>query len=248
MLAERFISRLFDQIAYAAAAHPKGICDGLAALEAATAAEAAAGSKKAGDAKGGKSAEAATDAVESTVLTEWLSSPQIRAWAQIKPALGGLDLRPYLFVTKDRKGYFGAASALGHLAGVVEKLLGPKLAVQGLDGDLKKLAPPEAAQVFEALRGRIMGEGTFTTEPPGVAGMAVLVKAFAALRPNLVDFLEGLPADKCGAWPVSGWHGVIVEQASVSRLDTLIERWSVATKNSALKTAAVAARKVKVRS
>ena len=39
MLAERFMPRLFDQIAYAAAAHPKGVCEGLAALEAATADE-----------------------------------------------------------------------------------------------------------------------------------------------------------------------------------------------------------------
>jgi predicted KAP-like P-loop ATPase len=35
MLAERFIPRLFDQIAFAAAAHPKGYCDDLATLEAA---------------------------------------------------------------------------------------------------------------------------------------------------------------------------------------------------------------------
>jgi hypothetical protein len=249
MLAERYIARLFDQVAYAAAANAKGICEGLAALEAATADESVATAKKAGaDAKASKAADASSEVGESAVVMEWLSSPQIRAWAKIKPGLGGLDLRPYLFVTKDRKDYFGAASALGHLAAVVEKLLGPKLAVQGLDGELKKLAAPEAAQVFEALRGRIMGEDAFMTEPPGVAGMAVLVKAFPALQSNLVDFLEGLPADRCGAWPVSGWQGVIIEQASVPRLENLVERWAASEKKTALKTAATAARKVKLRS
>src|SRR6185312_10857010 len=34
MLAERFMPRLFEQIAYAAAAHSKGLCEGLAMLEA----------------------------------------------------------------------------------------------------------------------------------------------------------------------------------------------------------------------
>jgi hypothetical protein len=120
--------------------------------------------------------------------------------------------------------------------------------VQGLDGDLKKLAAPEAAQVFEALRGRIMGEASFLTEPPGIAGMAVLVKAHPALQSNLVDFLEGLPSDRCGAWPVSGWQGVLTEPSAIARLNALIEKWAGSDKKSALKTAASAALKVKIRS
>jgi predicted KAP-like P-loop ATPase len=247
MLAERFIPRLFDQIGYAAAAHPKGLCEGLAMLETAANDLSAAGRKLGADAKGEKAADNQTAVGEDALVTEWMASPQIRAWAQIKPAVGGVDLRPYLFVTKDRKDYFGAASALGHLAGVVEKLLGSKLAVQGLDGDLKKLAGPEAMQVFQALRGRIMGEGSFVSEPPGVAGMAVLVKAHPALQSSLVDFLEGLPSDKCGAWPVSGWQGVITEPALIARLNELIENWAESAKKSPLKTAATAARKIKIR-
>jgi hypothetical protein len=177
MLAERFMPRLFEQIAYAAAAHAKGLCEGLAALEAALADESDIDKKPKADGKAGRGADGPSETAETPVVAEWLSSPQIRAWAQIKPALGGVDLRPYLFVSKDRKDYFGAASALGHLAAVVDKLLGPKLAVQGLDADLKNLAALEAARVFETLRGRIMGEASFSSEPPGVAGMAVLVKA-----------------------------------------------------------------------
>jgi KAP family P-loop domain len=247
MLAERFMPRLFDQIAYAAAAHAKGLCEGLAAVEAALADESDIGKKPKADAKAGRGANGPSETAETPVVTEWLSSPQIRAWAQIKPALGGVDLRPYLFVTKDRKDYFGAASALGHLAAVVDKLLGPKLAVQGLDADLKKLAALEAARVFETLRGRIMGEASFSSEPLGVAGMAVLVKAHPALQSNLVDFLEGLPSDRCGAWPVSGWQGVITEASAVARLNALIEEWASSEKKSALKNAAAAVLKVKIR-
>jgi hypothetical protein len=247
MLAERFIPRLFDQIAYAAAAHADGLCEALVALEAATAEAAGAAKKTTTDAKASKAAETPSEESESALVTEWLSSPQIRAWARIKPMLSGVDLRPYLFVTKDRKDYFGAASALGHLAAVVEKLLGPKLAVQGLDGDLKRLAHSEAAQVFEGVRGRIMGEDSFTTEPPGVAGMAVLVKAHPALQSNLIDFLEGLPSERCGAWPVSGWQGAITETSATARLDELIEVWAASNKTSALKTAATAARRMKIR-
>jgi len=216
MLAERFMPRLFDQIAFAAAADPRGNCGDLAVLETATADKPAAGgtdeaAKAPSNGNARKLDDAASDLSENVLVTEWLALPQVRAWSRVNPALAGVDLRPYLFVTKDRKDYFGAASALGPLAGVVEKLLGPKMAVQSLDADLRMLKAPEASQVFEALRGRVMGEDSFVTEPPGIAGLGVLVKAHPILQTNLVDFLETLPAERCGAWPVTGWQGIIVE-------------------------------------
>jgi predicted KAP-like P-loop ATPase len=202
MLAERFIPRLFDQIAAAAAAAPDGKCPDLASLEAAATAKedtkAVAKLEKAVPSKGGDTAKTvpkleAVKTTESALLSEWLSSPAIKAWAAVQTSIGNEDLRPYLFVAKDRKDYFGAASVLGHLAAVVEQLFGGKFAVQGLEGDLKRLAPPEAAQVFEAVRGRIVGGDSFDTEPPGTVGLAILVKAHPTLQGNLVDFLEALP-------------------------------------------------------
>lgn len=273
MLAERFLPRLFDQIATVAAAHPKGRCEDLGRLEAAagqTSASAGAtdeaedesafvpagpratakpeargvketledGSRGKGRASKETAAASISKPAESTMLTEWLGSNAIHDWARVQPALGEVDLRPYLFVTKDRKDYFGPASALGHLASVVEQLLGPKLSVQALMGDLKKLAPAEAAQVFEAIRTRIMGAGAFDTEPPGVAGLAVLVRAHPSLQPSLLDFLAGLPREQLGAWAVTGWEGVIQEADASARFAQLLDAWSGAEKNPFLKAAA----------
>jgi hypothetical protein len=131
---------------------------------------------------------------------------------------------------------------------VVDKLFGPRLAVQGLEGDLKKLVAAEAAQVFEAVRSRITAEASLSNEPPGIQGITVLVKAHPGLQSTLMDFLENLPADRCGAWPVSGWQGVITEPAATARLNALIEQWAGSDKKSALKAAATAARRVKIRS
>jgi hypothetical protein len=255
MLAERFIPRLFDQIAYAAAADDKGRCADLVALEAEAAEqvaqEATASKPSVRDtktaAKPAKIDEAAqTEQLESALLAEWLASPQIRAWARVQPSLAGTDLRPYLFVTKDRKDYFGASSILGHLVGVVEKLLGAKLAVQGLDPELRILKPLEAAQVFEAVRARVMAADTFNTTPPGIDGLGVLVKAHPALQTNLLDLLDALPAERCGAWPVGGWSGVITETTNQARLNGLLERWEESGSR-ALRAAAATARKVKAR-
>ncbi len=238
MLAERFLGRLFDQIAGVAATDANGKCDDLHLLEQQVRGE------KQPVAKGAKSKdvdEAKTE--DRPLLTEWLASEPIQAWAQISPEVGSVDLRPYLFIAKDRKDYFGAASVLGRLVVVAEKLLGPRLAVQGFEGELKQLAPAEASQVFEEVRGRIVGGGNLKTAPAGIDGLAVLVKAHPSLQSNLVDMLEGLPAGKCGAWAATGWTGVITDGAQAQRLSKLLDVWTVsgssalkATANAALRT------------
>jgi hypothetical protein len=231
MLAERFFPTLFDQIAITAAGSADGICPELAALE-----EAAASPKPAGKSDATKpKAETA-----SGPAAEWATSKMFLAWAAVQPKIGGEDLRPYLFVAKDRKDYFGATSALGHLSTVVEQLLGPRITVQAHEAELKKLALPEAAQVFEQVRARIMSGGVFDKEPPGVAGITVLVKAQPQLQADVLAFLEALPADRLGPWAVSGWDGVIKGQEFVARLEALRTRWATEGK-SFLKTAAAAA-------
>jgi predicted KAP-like P-loop ATPase len=244
MLAERFLSRLFDQIASAAARDPDGRCADLAALEAAASDEKATTKAKRvrPNANADTTPAAVSDSVDSAILTEWKSADAIRAWARLSPALAEVDLRPYLFVTKDRKDYFGAASVLGRLAAVVEKLLGPKLAVQAFEGELKQLVSAEAAQVFEELRGRVMGGDAFDTVPAGVDGLAVLVRAHPTLQANLLDLLEALPGDRCGPWPASGWEGVIKDSDAVARFDKLLEGWSTSGSSFLKPTASAALR------
>lgn len=244
MLAERFLPRLFEQIASVAAVHPKGQCEDIAVLEADTPDAAASPPAKAGEAgKSAKQAEATATSNESATLAEWKASEAIVDWARVKPALAGVDLRPYLFVTKDKRDFFGPISVLGHLGTVVDKLFGTKLQVQAYAADLKQLALAESDKVFEAVRTRIMSSGSLDTLPDGVPGMAVLVKAQPALQPKLLDFLEALPASKCGPWVVSGWQGVIVDAAIGDRFKRLVGEWAKVTNNPTLKAAAEAVSK-----
>ena len=241
MLAERFIPRLFEQIAFVAAVHPQGLCEDLGTLEQGLAA-ADGNESQAGAGKRQTAAESAP-ALDNAVLTEWKSSDTVCNWARLSPKLAGIDLRPYLFVTKDKKDYFGPVSVLGHLAGVVEKLFGGKMTVQSHEAELKQLVQPEAEKVFEAVRTKIMSTGTFDTKPAGVDGLLVLVKAQPGLQSRLMDFLEALPSSKCGPWAVGGWQGVIKDTDCSSRLTKLLGDWSKLTNNAALKATAEAALK-----
>jgi predicted KAP-like P-loop ATPase len=236
MLAERFITRVFEQISTAAAMSEDGQCPDLAKLETA----ARKPTEEVVTKPDGKIDLPAKDSTKeniglelglvksdnSAMLAEWLSSPMALDWARLSPAIGMIDLRPYLFITRDRKDYFGASTILGQVASIAEKLFGQKLAVQAYEIDLRKLAPPEAAQVFEILRSRIVGSANFETEPPGVAGMAVLVKAQPVLQNNLLDFLESLPGEKLGAWVCAGWDSAVKDPEMVKRFDKLLRDWS----------------------
>jgi predicted KAP-like P-loop ATPase len=241
MLAERFIPRLFEQIAFVAAVHPQGLCEDLESLEndLATSEEQY---NSENELKDQKSFDPGASA-GSGVLAEWKSLETVCEWACLSPKLSGIDLRPYLFVTKDKKDYFGSVSVLGHLAVVVEKLFGGKMTVQGYESELKQLVQPEADKVFEAVRTKIMSTGTFDTKPVGVDGLVVLVKAQLGLQGRLMDFLEALPSSKCGPWAVSGWQSVIKDDECKSRLSKLLGDWSKVTNNPGLKAAAEAALK-----
>ena len=231
MLAERFLSRLFDQLASSAARDENGRCGDLAALEdSATEPEKRPATKrkssKATTLEDAKPKRKLAEEPDSAMLSEWKGSDAIQSWARLSPKLSDVDLRPYLFVTKDRKDYFGAASVLGRLNAVVDRLLGPKLSVQAHESELKQLVTAEAGQVFEELRGRIMGSDVFETAPQGIHGLTVLVRAHPTLQSNLVDMLEALPVARCGGWVASGWEGVIQDGDAMVRLDKLLEVWA----------------------
>ena len=231
MLAERFMSRMFDQIASAAAKHAEGHCEDLAALEDKSEAGPKPKRKRGSGSKVTKLDEVKaeprdTGSKESAVLAEWRGSEAIRDWSNMSPSLGGEDLRPYLFVAKDRKDYFGAVSVLGRLGAVVERLMGSKLSVQAYEAELRQLASAEAGQVFEELRARIVASDSFENAPAGVDGLTVLVKAHEFLQTDLLDLLDSIPSARCGVWIASGWGGVIRGPEFVARLDALLKRWS----------------------
>lgn len=237
MLAERFEPRLFDQIAAVAAVAVDGLCPDLGALEtAATAPPPKTPSKKSPSSKEPPKEEQPAKPHETAFLNQWLASEQAIAWARVQPPIAGEDLRPYLFVAKDKRDFFGA-SALGPLGLVVERLFGSKFAVQELAGELKALKPLEAGTVLSAVCDRILGADSFATTPDGVDGLAVLVKAQPSLQMQLVDFLDRLPPERVGAWCVQGWTGVIVDAAAAAGFNEFLTRLHAATKEQMVKSA-----------
>lgn len=240
MLAERFASDFYDQIARLAASALDGKPPELAALEAAARAGAPKIVPSSSPARRVQQKAAGELPDVPALVEEWLKGDWIRVWAETAPTLVGVDLRPYVFVSRDKRPLFGTSSASGHLVGLVDRLMGEMLAAKGAEPEVKALGPMDAEKVFDALRARISEREDLKAKPPGADGMGLLVAAHPQLQPRLMDFLQGLDAGKIGSWAVAGWTVSLSNPDILRGFEELKKNWST-TGSNPLKAAITAA-------
>ena len=104
MLAERFQTEFFERIEAEAAV--SGSSKIIERIEAAM--------KKESDERNSIKPKASTKkpvTIDTPPENDPLSSDWVRRWAAVSPALTGQDLRPYLFVSRDRTALFTSGSA-----------------------------------------------------------------------------------------------------------------------------------------
>jgi hypothetical protein len=229
MLAEMFLhTSVFDHIATVAATSEDGICLEVALIEG-FAAEQSKPLRSDGD-------QAETEAANTTI-EEWKTRPDVLRWAAVKPDLGAISLKPYLFVIKDRKNYLAASAPLSpKLRVLLERLLGGEMSAKGAVADVKALNLSDAVRLFDGLRKKIFEGPSFDTRPTAMAGAVAMVEAHPSFQGSYVDILEAMPADRVGLWVASG-HGFVTDAGPKARLGSLIEKWKKATKNPMLRQA-----------
>ncbi len=229
MLAERFSPDFYGEIAKLAAGSKDGKPKEIAALETHRKVRAAADDVAGGV---GDPTGQETPALPDPVVEEWVKSEWTLRWAKTNPPLAQHNLHPYVFVTRDKRSFFGGAAAHHHLEALVEKLTGPPLAIAQAEGDLKKLTGVEPETVFEAVRDQILLNADLMAKPRGVDGLSALVVAHPDLQGRLAGFLEALPADRVGGWVVSSWGRAFQDANVKQRFDELKTRWQTSGSSS----------------
>ncbi|SFJ75131.1 Predicted P-loop ATPase, KAP-like [Bosea sp. OK403] len=239
MLAERFYPDFYEQIARLAANHPDGQPEALRRFEEhvrAPAPEEDDDEKPAG--KGGRKVARSAPAPLPAEAMEWEKNEWAKGWAVIDPPLTGVDLRPYVFVTRDKRSSLGGLAAASHLEGLVEKLMGPTMMVRGAVGEIAKLTGPEPEEVFEAIRGRILQDDNFAAKPKGADGLVRLVEAHPTLQRRLLEFIRELPVTKVGSWAASSWGACFTDTGIAAEYQATLRSWAEQTENSILQKAA----------
>lgn len=238
MLAERFSADFYEQLARLVTTSSDGKVAALAQLESAMAPEGQGDSGQSTQTKG--KAEAALPEVD-----EWSKNEWIGVWARIEPRMGQTDLRPYVFVTRDKRSYYAGALIVDHLDALVDRLMGQGMAVQSANADIEKLGDSDAQQVFEALKARILQSEKMTTEPRGIKGLIALVRSKPNLQGAFLQLIKDLPVDNLGAWAATGCATAFTSADMKTNYTHILQGWQKDSKNAALKAGADLALKMK---
>jgi hypothetical protein len=232
-LAERFQPDFYDHLAGQAMLASDGKVGELQRLESEVRQDA---EQKSADKKKEK-AGAKREGAEDQDLSKWLEREWSNRWLKIEPVLSEIDLRPYIFVARDKRVLAGAAE-LGGLDGLIEKLCASGMAIRMVEPEVKALSASDTEAVFNALRERVLATGNFASPPPGFEGLGIVAKHHARFQTELVALIGSVDAKALGIWVVKGWNEVLTETATKEQLNTVMHRWGRQDDNALLKRAA----------
>jgi hypothetical protein len=235
MLAERFQPDFYDHLAAESMHAANGRVALQAELESEDHDDGKADSKPKKEAKPSK-ATARLDGDNE----KWLSRDWLVKWAKIDPPLNEVDLRPYVFVARD-KPILASTFESGGLDALIESLSGGELAARAVEPQVRELLPSDAEQVFNALRERVLRAPTFAAEPPGFTGLMLLAKNQPRHQSELLSLVESIDAASLGAWATRGWREILTEPGAPDRLHAILAKWAAQDENQLLKRSAAQA-------
>ena len=237
MLAERFKADFFEELAREASGSPDGKSPRLKQLEefvATSSDPAPAESTKPGTLSKTKPGKPTIpEEIEDWIKIEW-----IRTWASMQPPLAATDLRPYIFVTRDKRMSLGGAGATSQLGQIADDLMATPLKAKTAAQRARDSTAQAAKELFDTVRLRILEEDAFSTQPSGVVGLVELVKVRPDLERSLLEFAQELSVDKLGAWAPAAFGNVFTDPTIQGEYQALLKRWSDQTGNHILKKAA----------
>lgn len=169
-------------------------------------------------------------------VADWLKNEWIKGWAAIDPPLRDIDLRPYVFVTRDKRGSLGGFTASAHLEELVDRLTARKMVARVAMPEVARLTPQELDEVFAAVSDRVTQADDMNSEPPGVQGLLVLSEQSPEMGRRLVDFARTLDAGAVGVWPAAMIANITAPEV-VDAAHALLQKWSEQTENAKLKKA-----------
>lgn len=191
MLAEQFHPTFFDQVSAIVQRSSDGRPEELAKLEERTR-------------NGRRSASSSPDSELVTGSGEnrsaWNPDDWARAWAKLDPILSKEDLRPYLFITRDKKAFISGGESAAHLQELIDTLMGDEMAVSLSEHQVKELSEIDAQKINQVLSSKVLGTGDFKKQPKGVSGLRVLARYQPTTRQHLLRLLETMEASKLGPW------------------------------------------------
>lgn len=190
MLLERFHSEVYEKVVIDATVTDNGTSDTIKQLEELVKPEDT-GDKRKGSTK-----------TKQVKFTEKPLDSSLQEWAKQAPPLGEVDLRPYVFISRERAVSFKVADDLPTaLVPIFEALAsGIRITIVKYESELKALGSHLATLLFDKLKALVVKEGDWNTMPKPMEGLTYLVQQQPSLEVPLVELLNSVAPKDLGAW------------------------------------------------
>jgi hypothetical protein len=171
-------------------------------------------------------------------VQKWVEQRHLKSWAVIEPSLQEIDLRPYVFVARDKRLIIADGVGIDKLSEIKQNLLKGKIAAAGETQKIKGLLPDDVERLFQDLREELLKSDTTTSEPKALIGLKLIAEHHQKHQPELLQTITGIESKKLGVWVTKGWGKSLSSSELQKTLQDFLVELSKQTENPVLKKAA----------
>ena len=164
---------------------------------------------------------------------------QWREWLSLEPVLGSADLRPYIFISKEKAIGFDASSLFpNNLQALLETLNSSSdIALRAAEKQLEAITPKDRILLFDKLEAESRAATDLKNIPAPIKGLLRIIKVDDSLEQRMISLMVSFPPSELGPWAVAELGGLKNEQAK-EKLWELFEAWSGQDSNKPLQSLA----------
>lgn len=187
MLLELSLPDVFDQVVESASQNDKGICSEILSFTNKT------------------HFKKLNIPVKESIIEDWAKNDKMMKWIHSEPTIDLINLKPYLFVMKDKLRLFMSKSSLStELENIATKLLNGKMAAATCSNDLKNLSKEDTEILFDTIRKHFELEEKLDSLPQSIIALRKIIQYHPEFEVKYIEILESIPIKKVNIWIASG--------------------------------------------
>jgi predicted KAP-like P-loop ATPase len=158
------------------------------------------------------------------------------AWLSIEPALSNEDLRPYIFISKEKAIGFETDTLLPENLHRLLQMLSShaSISLNKAEKDLLDIAPKDRIVLFDKLEIESRSASEYNNIPPAIEGLLRIINVDQSLELRLVSLMESFPSTGLGSWAVTEFSGLKSPEAK-AKFKQLLQKWERQNQNNRLK-------------
>jgi len=132
---------------------------------------------------------------------KYAEEDEFKSWAKIEPLFGKEDLRPYIFISKDKRTGLFLTGTNEKIAKLYKILIGSDFEIAASETDeLHNLSSGETKELFNLLANKARETLSQDKEPVGFAGIKRLISLYPDLQNSALELVRSFRLDSVGVW------------------------------------------------